>query len=278
MNDCDGYSASIPLYLDEELSVADRESFRLHLEECETCRTEVTAGEELSRLLHRTGPLYSAPDALRERVIKATARQSPSLWSYARTRSRRSPWPAATAAAILLVFGFLAWRQILLQYRAKAYIAFAIEAHRAILHGSLPLEVQSASPSIVTAWFAGRVPFDFRLPTPPGMAEHEQLYRLSGGRLVSYQGAHAALVAYQMQQQRISLLIASSKTAVAVGGEEVPSGGIVFHYRKQASFNVITWTNHGSTYALVSSLPGTGRQSCLVCHQNMTNDNHFSVQ
>ena len=71
------------------------------------------------------------------------------------------------------------------------------------------------------------------------------------------------MVAYQMQQQKISLLISSSQPAVAAGGDEVPSGGIVFHYSKQAGVNVITWSTHGLTYALVSSLAGSGRQHAL---------------
>ena len=178
----------------------------------------------------------------------------------------------------LLLWGFWPGGNILLQSRADVYIETAIAAHRGFLSGSLPLEVQSDSPSVVTAWFADKVPFTFRLPTPQETMGHEQIYRLTGGRLVNYKGAHAALVAYQMQQQKISLLVASSKSAVVAGGEEVPSGGIVFHYRKQANFNVITWSTHGLTYALVSSLPGTGRQSCMVCHQDMANGGRFSVQ
>jgi hypothetical protein len=122
---------------------------------------------------------------------------------------------------------------------------------------------------VVTAWFAGKVPFTFRLPSSAEESEHQQLYRLTGGRLVNYKGGCAALVAYQMQRQKVSLLVSSSRSAVAAGGGEVLSAGILFHYRKQASFNVITWSNLGLTYALVSSLPGSGRQSCLVCHQNM---------
>ncbi len=77
------------------------------------------------------------------------------------------------------------------------------------------------------------------------------------------------LVAYQAKQQKISLLVTSSHAAVAAGGEEVDSGGIAFHYSKQGIFNTIAWSNHGLTYALVSSLPGSGRQSCLVCHESM---------
>ncbi len=156
-------------------------------------------------------------------------------------------------------------------------ITTAIAAHRSFLNGSLPLEVQSESPGVVTAWFTGKVPFNFRLPSSAEESQHEQVYRLTGGRLVNYKGGYAALVAYQMQQQKISLLVSSSRSAVAAGGDEVPSGGIVFHYSKQAGFNVITWSTHGLTYALVSSLPGSGRQSCMVCHQNMANSGHFSA-
>jgi hypothetical protein len=119
------------------------------------------------------------------------------------------------------------------------------------------------------------VPFNFRLPEAPEEAAHEQVCRLAGGRLINYKDGHAALVSYQMQQQTISLLVSSSKSAAAAGGKEVLSGGIVFHYSKQMGFAVITWSTHGLTYALVSSLPGSGRQSCMVCHQNMENGDKF---
>ena len=130
---------------------------------------------------------------------------------------------------------------------------------------------------MVSAWFAGKVPFTFRLPSSAEESEHQQVYRLTGARLVNYKGGYAGLIVYQMQQQKISLLVSSSRSAVAAGGEEVPSGGIIFHYRKQANFNVITWSNHGLTYALVSSLAGAGRQSCLVCHQSMSDGGRFSA-
>jgi hypothetical protein len=162
-------------------------------------------------------------------------------------------WPVL-AAIFLVAAGLLPVPGIMLQVSANSYIGAAVASHRSSLNGSLPLEIQSESLGVVTAWFAGKVPFNFRLPSSAGKVGHEQLYRLTGGRLVNYKGGYAALVSYQMQQQTISLLVASSKSAAAVGGEEVPSGGIVFHYNKQASFTVITWSTHGLTYALVSSL------------------------
>jgi anti-sigma factor RsiW len=292
MKDCGGdYGSTIELYLDKELIGPDLEEFRTHLEACATCRVELEVREELSRLLHRSLPLYSAPDALRDRVMRTTELLSSSA-PYTPPRLRRrilrvltQPvqsagrgvryWPMLVAAILLVAAGILPIPGILRQASANSYIEAAVAAHRSSLNGSLPLEVKSESPSAVTAWFAGKVPFNFRLPEAAEDVGHEQVYRLTGGRLVNYKDGYAALVSYQKQQQPISLLISSNKSAAAAGGEEVPSGGIVFHYSKQMGFSVITWSTHGLTYALVSSLPGSGRQSCMVCHQNMANGDYF---
>jgi hypothetical protein len=79
-----------------------------------------------------------------------------------------------------------------------------------------------------------------------------------------------------MQDQKISLLVVSDRSARAEGGEEVQSGRLMFHDRTVGNFKVITWSNRGLTYALVSSLPGSARQSCLVCHQDMADHLKFS--
>jgi mycothiol system anti-sigma-R factor len=293
MKGCDDYGATIQIYLDRELSGQDLEDFLPHLEQCEACRKELEAEERLSDLLHRSRPLYSAPDALRGRVMQ-TAESFPPTASLPAVRLRkriatRLTWPlqaagrgahnwgALAATLSLVAAGLLLLPGIMQRSRANSYIEAAVAAHRTFLNGSLPLEIQSESPSVVTAWFVGKVPFIFRLPSSTEESEHQQLYRLTGGRLVNYKGGYAALIVYQMQRQKISLLVSSTRSAVAAGGEEVPSGGIVFHYRKQASFNVITWSTHGLTYALVSSLPGSGRQSCMVCHQDIPDGNRFSA-
>ena len=80
---------------------------------------------------------------------------------------------------------------------------------------------------------------------------------------------HAALVIYETQKEKISLLVASARSAPIAGGDEVHSGNLLFHYFSQEKFKVITWSNHGLSYALVSSLSASARESCLVCHQNM---------
>lgn len=289
MKDCGDYSANILLYLDNELSLPGREEFLAHLRECDVCRNKLAAEEELSTLLRGSRPLYSASRALRSRVMDTVAKPRsatrPAPIRFCRRMVRLLALPPSvsttycgTLAAVVL---FVAAGPLLLprlQQRslAAAYAEAAVAAHRSLLEGRLPLEVRTDSPSAVTAWFTGKVPFVFRLPNSVESPRNEPVYRLLGASLVNYQGGDAALVAYQMQQQVISLLVASSKSAVVAGGEEVPSGGIVFHYRKQDNLNVITWSNHYLSYALVSSLAGPGRQSCMVCHQSMADGGQLS--
>jgi hypothetical protein len=118
------------------------------------------------------------------------------------------------------------------------YVDAATEIHRSYLHGALPLPCRSHSPEVVTAWFAGKTPFHFQLPAPQTVPNGRAVYWLTGARLVSYKGNPAALVAYETPTEKITLLVASSKSAVVAGGEEVRSGALTFHYRSGANYEV----------------------------------------
>jgi hypothetical protein len=147
--------------------------------------------------------------------------------------------------------------------QAASYVETAIATHRSSLSGKLPSGLQSNSPEAVTAWFAGQVPFDFRLPVAESTPE---------------KGSPAALVMYETKNDKISLLVDSSSSAVVAGGDEIRFGKLTFHYRTDSGFRVITWINHGLSYALVSSVSGPARSSCLVCHQNMADRSDFKAR
>jgi anti-sigma factor RsiW len=159
--------------------------------------------------------------------------------------------------------------------RAANYVEAAVATHRSCLDGDLPLELHSNSPEQVAAWFSGKVPFPFRLPKAQVAPDSLPAYQLTGASLVKYRGKLAALVTYQKQKEKISLLVASADSAVVAGGEEVRSGKLTFHYRTDEGFNVVTWTNHGLSYALVSSVSGPARESCMVCHQSIADQHNF---
>ncbi len=92
---------------------------------------------------------------------------------------------------------------------------------------------------------------------------------------MKYKDNYAALVIYEMKNSKISLMVTSDKSAEASGGNEVVSEGLTFHYLTKNGLNVITWSTHGLTYALISSVQGSARGSCLVCHQDMADQSKF---
>jgi hypothetical protein len=67
MNSCDD-AVNILRYLDNELSGEELETFRAHLESCRICQVRLEEERTFSRFLHRTRPLYRAPEGLRHQV------------------------------------------------------------------------------------------------------------------------------------------------------------------------------------------------------------------
>jgi hypothetical protein len=188
---------------------------------------------------------------------------------------RLSSWRILAPAAAVLILCLAFVPDIVRHVQAASYVETAVATHRNYLSGKLPSGLQSNSPEAVTLWFRGKVPFDFRLPAAESAPDQNLIYWLTGATLVHYKGGLAALVTYATQNEKISLLVDSSKSAVVAGGDEVRFGKLTFHYYNDSGFRVVTWSNHGLSYALVSSVSGPARASCLVCHQNMADRSDF---
>ena len=282
MSSCDECSLKALRYLDDRLHGQELDDFRAHMEGCSNCRASLESERALSQLLHRSRPLYSAPPALRARLAAAVEQRRASIGArenfyerLLRTVGSEFADPARRVARLRLLAATLAVTALVLafvpsavrQVRAANYVETAVTAHRSYLDGHLALGIRSHSAAEVTSWFTGKLPVQFRLPqsTEGGVP----IYQLAGASLVSYRGSPAALVMYERQKERISLLVASIQSAVVAGGEEVRSGALMFHYRADQGFKVVTWSNHGLSYALVSSVSGSARESCMVCHQSM---------
>jgi anti-sigma factor (TIGR02949 family) len=290
MSCCDEYAVKLLRYLESSLRGSDLQEFRAHVELCVNCRARLDAEQRLSQLLQRSRPLYLAPVTLRARVAEAAARHSATTQTrggryerFLQMVKRRSSvpvrhilnarilTPTLVTTALVLLFVPNAVRQA----RASSYVETAVTFHRSYVIGNLRPGLCSSSPELVTAWFADKVPFHFRLPSAEPVPYGKSAYRLTGAGLAKYQGAPVALVTYEKEGEKISLLVASSESAVVAGGDELHFGSLMFHYRTDHGFKVITWSNHGLSYALVSSITGSARESCLVCHQNMADHRSF---
>jgi anti-sigma factor RsiW len=288
---CDENSGKILRYLEEQLHGRELENFEAHMRSCSSCQEQLYEEQELSRILRRAHPLYSVPAELRAQISDVLAQHSDANRradsSFKRLLAASKDkliaavgsgcgWRIASAAAAIILC-FVLIPNGMRRVKAASYEDTAISSYRSYLNGGYPLEIHSSSPEVIAAWFTGRVPFVVRLPTSNSGSGSNLSYLLVGARVVPYKSSHAALITYQTTGEgKISLLVASSQSTEVGGGDEVRAGGLIFHYHKRGELNVITWSNHGLAYALVSDIPGSAKESCMVCHQNMADHGNFA--
>jgi mycothiol system anti-sigma-R factor len=293
-NSCNQIRTQMAFYLDDELRNGERDEFEAHLQDCPSCRELFEQEQMLLELVRASQPLYQAPAETRARIEQLidsmpeqiTAphnlrRRIQQSFSHSATPIfRLSPIRLLSLAIILLTFtlaGIWVMKMISESPRIpppSAIAMMAVETHMRRLRGQLPLEIISESPSMISDWFSGKVSFSLKLPNYQESSGQEKLYRLEGARLVAFNNDYAAYIAYKMKQSPITLVVTANSVAMPSGGEEIVSKGLKFHYDSINGLKVITWSDRGLTYALVSELEERGQQSCLVCHAG-TKDRDF---
>jgi anti-sigma factor RsiW len=275
MNNCEDICKRLNLYLDNELQGEERAAVEAHLQECASCGAIFERELSFINAIRESGPLHVASLELRARVQETLA--SKRTVSQPRFGSRRRLALAIAAALIvMLVLPVVIWRAMRrsAQPAPSSFALMAADTHLRHARGQLPLEVETAAPQSISAWFANKVNFSVKLPNYQESSGQEKLYTLEGARLVGYKDDYAAYVAYRMKDRPISLVITSDSVVKPTGGEEISARGLTFHYNAIHGLKVITWSDRGLTYALVSDLEERGQQSCIVCHQG-TKDQDF---
>jgi anti-sigma factor RsiW len=276
MCDCTDIRNRLNLYLDNELQGDERVDFEYHLRGCAACRSLAQAEQRFLDSVRAAEPLYVASTELRDRVNAALNRPSEisaKAWRYNSTpRKTRTVATIAAAALLLLLLPILIWRARDSDSQSPGASSFALMAadtHLRHIRGQLPLEMVSTEPREVSQWFVNKVRFSVKIPNYQEAPGLEKLYTMEGARLVAYKNDYAAYVAYRMNNQPISLVITSDNLAQTFGGEEIKAKGLVFHYNAIEGLKVLTWSDRGLTYALVSDLEERGQKSCVVCHQDI---------
>ena len=277
MSICAGRSSQIQLYLDNELTGSDMEEFLAHLEYCTSCQSAMEEAETFSRRLAQARPLMVAPAALRERIANLAATQAalkPEMPLHESNvlvtsfHKKTLRYALALAAMLFLVIsGLLLVPRLRVESNANSFIATAIDSHQALSDAALQLDVQSESPSVVSAWFSQRVSFPFRMPDAGIASDDLAKYQLRGGRLVTFGGERAALLVFRLSHDLVTVLIAPDRHARAIGGKVTYSDGIKFHALDRGRTHVVTWENKNLTYALISSITGNAARSCSTCHE-----------
>lgn len=275
---CEDIRGRLTLYLDGELQSYERATVEAHLSECESCAAIFARELSFLNAVRESGPLHVASPEMRAKVQEiltqgsAERAQLPASSRTVRSQSRVS-WLVAIATGLLvLLLPVVVWRIVRepetpSTTRPSSFALMAADAHLRHVRGQLPLEMESSSPRDVSTWFANKVDFSVKLPNYQESSGQEKLYTLEGARLVGYKDDYAAYVAYKMKSRPISLVITSDSVVKPTGGEEIVARGLTFHYNAIHGLKVLTWSDRGLTYALVSDLEERGQQSCIVCHQ-----------
>ena len=271
MKNCEDICRRLNLYLDHELLGEERTAVEAHLQACESCASIFERELSFINAIRESGPLHVASPALRAKVTRTlNGSQSAGSRPYLR-------WGIAIAATlVILILPISIWRarNPADQSRPSSFALMAADTHLRRTRGQLPLEVETAAPQRISDWFANKVNFSVKLPNYQESSGQEKLYTLEGARLVGYKDDYAAYVAYRMKDRPISLVITSDSVAQPSGGEAIAAKGLTFHYNAIHGLKVITWSDRGLTYALVSDLEERGQESCIVCHQG-TKDQDF---
>ena len=271
---CEDIRGRLTLYLDNELQGEERGMVEAHLAGCEACAAIFARELNFLKEVRESAPLHVAPPELRAKIQRILS-EGPMVGVAGETRPRRASrasWLVAAAAALLvLLLPVLVWRTFkqstVSPVKTSSFALMAAETHLRHMRGQLPLEMETENPQQISAWFLNKVNFSVKLPNYQESSGQEKLYTLEGARLVGYQNDYAAYVAYRMKDRPISLVITSDSVARPSGGEEIQARGLTFHYNAIDGLKVLTWSDRGLTYALVSDLEERGQQSCIVCHE-----------
>ena len=275
MSKCTDIRSRLNLFLDNELQGDERVDFEYHLRECQSCRSFAQAETRFLDTIRTTDPLYVASSELTARVrsiLQLSNKDSLDRSVHSGLSERhRAIATIAAAALLLLLLPILIWRARDREPRSSAssFALMAADTHLRHIRGQLPLEMMSTEPREVSEWFVNKVDFRVKIPNYQEAPGLEKLYTMEGARLVAYKNDYAAYVAYRMNDHPISLVITSDSVGQTSGGEEIKAKGLVFHYNAIHGLKVLTWSDRGLTYALVSDLEERGQQSCVVCHQNI---------
>ncbi len=223
--------------------VEGEEEARVHLERCPACQAFFRRDAAITATLRRQGVQVHAPQALRERVFDALAREralgpgSRSEPSSPAWLSRLVPLGAAAAVVLLIGVGLLGTPGNETATRGEAaegtyvqdFLSRAVEAD----------VVEFPEPEAVTAFFMRE------------LGIHVEPIALEAGRMnramiCLIEGERAAMVEYEIEGRTIAHYL------VPVAGETVKPSDV--RSGSEAGVQVVSWSDGRFEHALVSDL------------------------
>jgi len=230
---------------DGELDAANAAAVERHLEDCPDCAAAFKAIVEQKALLRSEELRFRAPDALRDRLSAAIAKErgvdAPAKHAWAGVGSshktlRRPGLNRGVAAfsAMALAASFALF--VSTWSGAPDLDDQLVASHvRSLLVGHLT-DVPSSDQHTVKPWFLGKL--DFAPPVPDLQKDN---FQLIGGRLDYAKGAVVPALVYKRHGHVINLFV-------------WPAGKTAATDRTMDGYHVLAWTHGGFDFAAVSDL------------------------
>jgi len=231
---CEEVDRAIPWFLDDELEADLALEVEAHLGECEHCRGALEREGSLRTTLRRAAAQVTAPTSLRRSTREAIEAER------RRERPLYRTWPAAAAAAILVIF---IWK--------GAAGSSAPDLDVVMRVPDLPMDVVSAEVAPVQDYLNHRLPFAVRLPRMADGAVSSL-----GGRIMQMRDREAAYVRYTTSRGPVSVFVYEDPdddfSEVAplyrVGNQRML-------VTEQRGYTFAKWRSGGLTYTVMAPLP-----------------------
>jgi anti-sigma factor RsiW len=259
-------------YRDGELPEREAREVAAHLAACPRCRAAyagVREGHRAASSLEVVPMPEERAEAVRARLRETLAAGAPSPEPSSRLGARALA--AAAALAVAVGIALVAARRVApgptlrRTEAASAFEAGAREVHLAIAGGREALDLATGSAAEARRFLWERERIDASLAETRPAADGDR-FGVEGAKIVRVGGVEAGAVAYRVGGRPVTLLVAREADVPDAPQWSYGHKSVDVRRDEATGLVTLTWRNSGNAYTLVSDLPDSGRESCLLCH------------
>jgi anti-sigma factor RsiW len=240
---CELTQRFVPVYMDGELDLVRTIEMEEHLKYCLSCAQDLENHQELRAALRRSLPAFTAPAALRERIMSSLSAPIEPVFQERKMKwSSLHFWQWAGAVTALVLFSLTGW-QLTAHLRVPSsddrISAEVFSNHVRSLEANHLMDVVSTDEHTVKPWFDAKLDF-----SPPVEDLASDGFPLVGGRLDYLEGREVAALIYQRREHFINVFVwpnpTGSKSTQAIESRQ--------------GYNIMRWSRGGFQCWAVSDI------------------------
>lgn len=235
---CEELQNKLHLYVDDELTAAERRQVEAHLEDCAECRRLVKTELDWQQAIRRTATYHRAPEALRRRVAEAAAEGHALPAPPARRSRSRQGWAMAASLLVAVALSSSVTAYLVAPSPETPLARELVADHVRSLMADHLTDVASSDQHTVKPWFDGRL--DYAPPVEDFAADG---FPLVGGRLDYVDHRTVAALVYRRAKHPINLFVFPAR-----GGDGAVRASV------ENGYNILRWTQGGMEYWAISDV------------------------